>query len=65
MFPNWAAFKAWFLSKFMYLDKAQCTALMLEGTFYHQQGCTLNAYIDGFKQLVWHSGFPRSAQLVL
>ena len=38
---------------------------MLEGTSYHQQGRTLNTYVDGFKLLVWCLGFPRSAQLVL
>ena len=65
MFLNWAAFKAWFLSKFTYPDEVQYAALMLEGTSYHQQGCTLDAYIDSFKQLVWRLGFPRSAQLVL
>ena len=65
MFPDWASFKAWFLSKSMYLDKAQCAALMLEGISYHQQGHTLDAYIDGFKQLVQCSGLLRSAQLVL
>ena len=52
MFSNWAAFESWFLSKFMYLDKVKCAALTLEGTSYHQQSHTLNAYIDGFKQLV-------------
>ena len=40
--PDWAAFEAWFLSEFMHLDEAQHAALMLEGTSYHQQGCTLD-----------------------
>ena len=35
MFPDWAAFKAWFLSKFTHLDEVQCAALTLEGTSYH------------------------------
>ena len=65
LFPDWAAFEAWFLSEFTYPDKVQCATLMLEDTSYHQQGCTLNTYINRFKQLVWHLGFPRSTKLVL
>ena len=65
MFLDWPAFELWFLSKFTYPDKAQCTALILEGTSYHQQGCTLDMDIDGFKQLACCSGFPRSTQVVL
>ena len=65
MFLDWATFESWFLSKFTYAYEAQSAALMLEGTSYHQQGCTLDMYIDGFKQLVCCLGFLRSAQLVL
>ena len=65
MFPDWATFESWFLSEFMHPNKVQRAALMLEGASYHQQGRTLDAYIDGFKLLVCRSGFPRSAQLVL
>ena len=65
MFLDWAAFEARFLSEFMHPDKAQCATLTLEGTSYHQQGCTLGAYINGFKQLAWRSRFPRLVQLVL
>ena len=52
MFPDWAAFKSWFLSEFMHSDEAQHMALTLESTSYHQQVCTLNIYVDRFKQLV-------------
>ena len=65
MFLDWAAFESWFFSKFTHSDEAQCAALMLGGTSYHQQGRTMDAYIDGFKLLVCCLGFPRSAQLVL
>ena len=65
MFLDWATFESWFLSKFMYPDEAQHAALMLEGTSYHQQGHTLDTYVNGFKLLVWHLGFLRSVQLVL
>ena len=65
MFLDWAAFESWFLSEFTYPNKAQCAALRLEGTSYHQQGCTLDTYVNGFKLLVWRLGFPRSVQLVL
>ena len=65
MFPDWAAFESWFLSKFTHPNKVQHAALMLEGTSYHQQGHTLDTYINGFKLLVCHLGFSRSAQLVL
>ena len=65
MFPNWATFKFWFLSEFTHPDEAWHMALILEGTSYHQQGHTLDAYIDGFKQLVQCLEFPRSMQLVL
>ena len=65
MFLDWAAFESWFLSEFMHPDKAQWATLMLEGTSYHQQGRTLNAYINGFKQLVCYLGFLRSMQRVL
>ena len=65
MFLDWATFESWFLSEFTHPNEAQHAALMLEGTSYHQQGCTLDTYIDGFKLLVHCLGFPRSAQLVL
>ena len=65
MFPDWATFESWFLSEFTYPDEAQRAALMLKGTSYHQQGRTLDAYVDRFKLLVWRSGFLRSTQLVL
>ena len=49
MFPDWATFESLFLSKFTHSDEVQCAALMLEGTSYHQQGHTFDAYINGFK----------------
>ncbi|KAG6805988.1 hypothetical protein H0H92_013152, partial [Tricholoma furcatifolium] len=64
-FLDWPSFETWFLVKFTHANEVQHTALVLEGTSYHQQGRALDTYIDKYKKLVRRSDFPHSTQLVL
>ena len=56
MFPDWAAFEAWFLFEFTYLDKAERAALILEGIT--NRAASLTHTLTGSSSWFGTQGFP-------
>jgi hypothetical protein len=64
-FSTWNAFRATFIEEFLPKNEVQHALTWLETTLYHQDGQSMDEYIDKFRDLIDQAGYHEGLTIVM